>query len=375
MKVELLVSCYKRMIGLARYTTSIQKYLPKCGVNPILVEPSYPVYLQVAHSIFRYFRYDIKEFFNTYVASAELSDDAVKHFTTQMMGSLFIFQRHLKSVVITVHDIVPYMTRRDPEQNVYMHFYDRWMDHLAMRNLRKADYLIAISEFTKKMLIEKLGCDDSKIQVILYGLDHELFRPLQVTQEFRSRYQLDPEIKYLVYVGSENPRKNLKTLVYALQKIKTNFPNIRLLKIGTPEYLINYQLLQKQIYDLGLENHIKFIDHPTQEDLIRFYSIADIFVFPSLFEGFGMPPLEAMACGAPVVCSNATSLPEVVGDAAITVNPLDITGWADAICEVLDNHTLQRELREKSLARAGQFTWEKHAELTKNVYERVGCKL
>jgi glycosyltransferase involved in cell wall biosynthesis len=150
---------------------------------------------------------------------------------------------------------------------------------------------------------------------------------------------------------------------------------VRLLKVGTPEYIENYRRLQKEIHALNLEDTVIFIDHVPQEDLATLYSAVDVFVFPSLYEGFGMPPLEAMACGAPVICSNAASLLEVVGDAAITLAPLDVEGWADAICEILSNNTLRQDLQARGLRRASQFTWERTALETMAVYEKVSQAL
>jgi glycosyltransferase involved in cell wall biosynthesis len=371
LQIELLVSRYKRMIGLARYTASLKKYLSRIGVEYKQVEPDYPLLLRAAHTALRPLGYDVKEFFNIYPVSAGLHQNTVKHFTHQLMGSMLATHRDLSPVIITVHDIVPYLMRDDPEQCEYHHFYDRWVDNRAMHSLRRADFLISISEYTKKMLVEHLGCAADKIQVILYGLDHEIFRPLPGDDAFRARYQLDPGCRYLLYVGSENPRKNLPRLVEAFAQVRSKFPNIRLLKVGTPENLEHYQKLQRQIHALELDEAIRFINHPPQEDLVRLYSAADVFVFPSLFEGFGMPPLEAMACGAPVVCSNAASLPEVVGDAAITLDPLDIQGWADAIVTVLQDQDLSQDMRRRSIAWAGQFTWERNAHETLKVYEQA----
>jgi glycosyltransferase involved in cell wall biosynthesis len=116
---------------------------------------------------------------------------------------------------------------------------------------------------------------------------------------------------------------------------------------------------------------VLFVDHPSQGDLARFYSAADVFVFPSLYEGFGMPPLEAMACGAPVAASNAASLPEVVGDAALLFDPLDVEAIAATILRVLGDEALAGDLRARGLARAAQFTWERAARDTAAVYERV----
>jgi glycosyltransferase involved in cell wall biosynthesis len=375
LKIELLVSHYERMIGLARYTASLQKYLEQAGAEYRLVGPSYPLPVRAAHGLLRPLGYNVKEFFNTYPISATFSRDSIKHFTTQMMASLLSFQPGLKPVIITVHDIIPYMMRDDPQQSVYQHFYDRQVDSLAMHNLRRADYLIADSEYTQRMLVEKLGCMADKIQVGLLGIDHDTFKPQPVTDSFRARYQLEPACRHLLYVGSENPRKNLSSLIRALPMIQAEIPNVRLLKVGTPEYIENYRRLQKEIHALNLEDTVIFIDHVPQEDLATLYSAVDVFVFPSLYEGFGMPPLEAMACGAPVICSNAASLLEVVGDAALTLAPLDVEGWADAICEILSNNTLRQDLQARGLRRASQFTWERTALETMAVYEKVSQAL
>jgi glycosyltransferase involved in cell wall biosynthesis len=321
LKVELLVSRYKRMIGLARYAVSLQKYLSKAGVDYRVVEPAFPWILRAADRLSRPLGYDIKEFANTFPLSAPFSRGTLKHFTTQMMAMVFSFQRDLKPVIVTVHDIVPYLVRDDPGQNVYNHSYDRMIDALAMHNLPRADCLIAVSAYTKKILVEKLGCSAGKVQVVLNGLDHEIFRPVPVSEAFRRRYQLDPKYRYLLYVGSENPRKNLTSLVQVLAKVKARIPNGRLLKLGTPEYIEHFHLLQKQIHALDLEEEIIFINSVPLEDLVMFYSATHIFVFPSLYKGFGLPPLEAMACAAPVICSNAASLPEVAGDAALCWTP------------------------------------------------------
>jgi len=369
--IELVVSRYKRMIGLARYASELQKYLSKAGVSYSLVSPGLTPLLKAGHSVLSRFGYDVREFFNTYPASIPCSEDSVKHFTSQMMASSYLFQPGLRKVVITVHDIVPYLMRDDPLQNVYRHFYDRWFDSRAMQNIQRADRIIAISACTAGLLKENLSCREDKIRVVLYGLDHELFRPKPVTPEFRARYGLDPRFRYLLYVGSENPRKNLPRLIKAFSKVRCQAPDVRLVKVGTPEYLTHYEFLKSQINSAGLDDDVVFISHPPQEDLITLYSAADVFVFPSLYEGFGMPPLEAMACGAAVICSNASSLPEVVGDAALKVDPYDVDAWAEAIISVLGNDRLRQELKTRGLAQAAQFTWESTVEKTLAVYREV----
>jgi glycosyltransferase involved in cell wall biosynthesis len=371
MQLELLVRSYARMIGLARYTVSLRTFLERAGVAYQAVEPVYPLPVKVAHAALRPFGHDVRTFFTTFPVSAPLSRGAVKHFTAQMMASLYSFQPGLEKVVITVHDIVPYMTRDDPEQNVLKHFYDRWMDDRSMNNLRRADRLICISRCTANMLVEKLGCSPEKIRVIPNGLDHGLFHPVTVLPDFWEKFQLSPQYRYLLYVGSENPRKNLPRLIQAFAKLKKKIDQVKLIKIGTPEYFVEYRKLQEQIQSAGLSEDVLFISHTSQDDLIRFYSIADAFVFPSLYEGFGLPPLEAMACGAPVICSNASSLPEVVGDAALLVDPYDVDRWAEAMARVLEDESLRQRLKTLSLVRAAEFTWERAIRETVAVYHEV----
>ena len=371
MKVELLVGRYERMIGLAWYAASLQKYLAKLNVDFELTTPNYPFLLKTAHSLCKPLGYDIKTFFNIYPVSSHFHKDTIKHFTAQQMASLLTFERDLHPVIITVHDIIPYMMRDNPELTDLHNFYDRWMDTLAMSNLRRADRIIADSDYTRRMLIEKLRISTEKIRVILLGLELDVFKPGVVTDEFKAQYRIEPGYKYVLYVGSEMPRKNLSRLLEAFAIVKSKNANVRLIKIGSPNQSRHYMKLQDQIYKLNLQNEVILQDHVSRDDLISFYNLADVFVFPSLYEGFGIPPLEAMACGAPIICSNTASLPEVVGDAALSIDPLDISGWAAAITEVLNNNDLRDLLRVKSLARSAQFSWERMARETIAVYHEV----
>jgi glycosyltransferase involved in cell wall biosynthesis len=210
-----------------------------------------------------------------------------------------------------------------------------------------------------------------RIHAVPLGVDHSVFSPKPIPPGFRRRYQLEDQSRVILYVGSENPRKNLPRLIRAIAVIHKLFPDVRLVKIGTPEYVPQAQQLRHQVKTLGLEDIVYFVDHVSDEDLALFYNIADLFVFPSIYEGFGLPPLEAMACGTPVVCSHAASLPEVVGDAAITFDPYDTAAIAGAMRRVLEDSELAAELRQKGIARASQFTWERTARETIAVYQKV----
>lgn len=371
LEIQIVVRRYKEKFGLARYTAAILQALQEAGTPYSLVSPSYPFPVRAAHALLTPLGFDVQRFFTTYPIAAALDGAALKHLTAQQMATLLWTSADIHPAVVTVHDIVPYLMRHDPEQSTFRHPFDVWFDRLAMKGLKRADRLIAISQHTKETLVEALGCREEKIDVVLYGVDHAVFRPVPVSADFRSRYGLDGGRRYLLYVGAESPRKNLPRLLKAFATLRKRMPHVRLLKVGTPEYLPQFRQLQQLIHDLDLSQHVRFADHPPEEDLVAFYNAADLFVFPSLYEGFGLPPLEAMACGTPVVCSNAASLPEVVGDAAITVDPYDVEALAGAMHRVLDDADLQQDLRLRGLERAAGFTWERTARETVQVYREV----
>lgn len=371
LEIQLVVRQYKQKFGLARYTAAILQALQEAGTPYSLVSPSYPFPVRAAHALLAPFGFDALTFFTTYPVAASLNESALKHLTAHQMATLLWTSADVHPAVVTVHDIVPYLVRHDPEQSTFRHPFDVWFDRLAMMGLKRADRLIAISQHTRTTLLEALSCPEEKIDVVLYGVDHAAFRPVPISAEFRSRYGLDGGSRYVLYVGAESPRKNLPRLLQAFAMLREMMPDVRLIKVGTPEYLPQFRQLQQLIDALALEQHVRFIDHPSEEDLVALYNVADVFVFPSLYEGFGLPPLEAMACGTPVVCSNAASLPEVVGDAAITVDPYDVEALAGAMHRVLADADLQQDLRQRGLGRAAGFTWERTARETVQVYREV----
>ena len=164
-------------------------------------------------------------------------------------------------------------------------------------------------------------------------------------------------------------RKNLRRLLEACELLWRAGEHRPLVVVGAR--LRKHGGINETLTRPGLERRVVFTGYVPEADLPALYSAADLFVFPSLYEGFGLPPLEAMACGTPVVCSNSSSLPEVVGDAAVTVDPYDVEALAQAMHRVLSDANLRDELRAKGLARTAQFTWERTARETWRVYEKV----
>ncbi len=251
--------------------------------------------------------------------------------------------------VVTVHDLG------------YLHFpeahtaWDRWyLQWSTEHNARSAAHIIADSEATKRDLVQHCHVPESKISVVYPGYDPSIapVSDLAVLDAVRKRYGLPSG--YLIYVGTLQPRKNLIRLLDAMAILARDH-DAHLAIAGKKGWL--YEGLFAHVRKLGLENRITFTGYVPQGDLPALISGANAFVLPSLYEGFGLPVLEAMACGTPVICSNTSSLPEVVGDAAVLIDPSDISQLAQAIASVLESPHLRQELRGRGLERVKRFSW------------------
>ena len=179
--------------------------------------------------------------------------------------------------------------------------------------------------------------------------------------------------RYIFHLSSETQRKNVDGLVKAFYQLKKKheFTDLKLLKAGNPQYKVDRERLLNLIEQLGLQKEIIFLDYVPEDDLPELYNMAELFVFPSFYEGFGLPALEAMACGTPLIASNASSLPEIVGDAGIMVNPKNINGLAETIHKVLTDKELRKKMIRKGLKRASLFSWRTSAEETLRICEAV----
>jgi glycosyltransferase involved in cell wall biosynthesis len=234
---------------------------------------------------------------------------------------------------------------------------------------RRARRIIAISESTKRDVVRLLGVSPDKVDVVYCGVD-EAFRPLAEDQVagFRAKRGL-PE-RFILFVGTIEPRKNITMLIEAFANLPTcQLANLKLVIGGAKGWF--YQDVFARVEELGLEEEVIFPGYIPVSELPLWYNAAELFVYPSLYEGFGLPPLEAMACGTPVIVANTSSLPEVVGEAGLTVNPLDVEGLTGAMRQALDDEDLRRGMRERGLLRARGFSWAKTARETVEVYRRA----
>jgi len=274
------------------------------------------------------------------------------------------FYRNCRSV-ITVHDLAFLL---------YPHFLTRESARYygqIDQAVRRTDHIIAVSESTKRDLIRLLGVPEDKISVI-YEAAHPLYRPLndpEGAREVRGRYGIEGD--FILFVSTIEPRKNLPTLLRAFRLLLDHYkPRVKLVVAGSKGWLFDEVFSLTE--ELQLLEHVLFLGPVPAHDLLFLYNEARLLAHPAFYEGFGLPLLEAMACGTPVVASNVASIPEVVGDAALLIEPEDVDGLAVAMWRLMTDEALREELIAKGLRRASRFSWEKAAQETLAIYHRLG---
>lgn len=238
------------------------------------------------------------------------------------------------------------------------------------RFLRRAERVICVSAATRRDALRFYRLDPDKVVTIPEGVEPR-FAPVTDPgrqEAVHQKYHLPA--RYILYVGTLEPRKNLVTLLEAYAALRARQPEVGLVLAGGKGWL--YADTFERLRALGLEPHVTLTGYVPDDDLPALLSGAEVFAFPSVFEGFGLPPLEALACGAPVVCSNASSLPEVVGEAGLLLPPTDVRAWVEALEAVLTDPARRADLRARGLARARMFTWEAAARATLAVYHAAG---
>lgn len=260
--------------------------------------------------------------------------------------------------VVACHDLIPLRFTRQlsPLTNYFR--------YIVPQIFKQAQHIICSSESTATDIMNYYGITAKKITTILLAHDPNHFYP----RNQENNYNIERERPYFLYLGRHDPYKNLSRLITAFANLK-NCRDYNLFIAGTKDSRFT-PLLQQQVSELNLTQQVKFLDYISYQELPVLLSHALALVFPSLWEGFGLPVLEAMACGTPVITSNLSSLPEVTGNAAILINPYDTAEITNAMAEIGENKKMRSHLSNLSLTRAKQFSWAKTGEQTKTILQQ-----
>ena len=264
--------------------------------------------------------------------------------------------------IATFHDAKPLLF---PPPSKRWSWNDAVKTILTPRPLQQIDHIVTVSECSRRDLIEQMGIADDRMTVIYQGVDLKKFCPLAETPA--ERYEFFP---YVLCVAGTDPTKNVFNFIEAFSRLPAELRNQQhLVLVGD---MHRNSLLQEFVKEQGLVERTIFTGRVSDSQLVALYQQASVFVFPSLYEGFGLPVLEAMACGCPVIASKTSALPEVVGEAGILVNPHHTEELVEAMTHVLTDPSLAQALRTKGRIQAEKFSWEKTARATVDLYEKVG---
>lgn len=276
----------------------------------------------------------------------------------------FFFKAGSTRIVVTVHDAFPWtcpQTSTWAEKRIYR----QWLPHI----LPRVDAVITVSNYSRQAIEQHLRVPSERIHVIPYGVSDKFHRWETDSARTHVSDRLDIHDPFVLFVGALTVRKNIDRALHAFAEIREQIPDIRFVLTGPKTGLP--APVDQVIGKLGIREYVTLTGPLTDLDLPALINRAELLIFPSLSEGFGLPPLEAMACGTPVVCSNTTALPEVVGDAAALIDPLSVSEIAMAMLRILTEPDLAKDLRRKGLQRASAFTWKRTAKQTLGVYQKV----
>ena len=273
---------------------------------------------------------------------------------------------HRAKGVVTIHDLsfLRFPEFTDASLLSYLH-------KVVPDSVRRAELVLADSNATREDVINWLNVDPGRVQVVYAGV-HQRFRPVENAQALlatRARYRL-PD-RFVLAVGTVQPRKNLTRLIEAFGQI-AHHEDVQLIIVGRLGWLFDSTL--QRVAELQLQDHVRFLGFVPDDDLPALYSLASCFAFPSVYEGFGLPPLEAMACGTPVVSSNVSSMPEVLGTAALFIDPYDVDALAEALRQVLADPELQRTMSQAGLEQVKAFSWTAAAQRLLTVYRSLASQ-
>ena len=370
--------------GIGRYVTELTKSFQEIGSDLVDVTPFTYSNVQSSTCFGRFFNKCIdlaplgkmtlrqQVAYPVQLRMGAMSQSDILHFPAHMDAPAFGGAKY----VLTLLDLIPliFSDLYKAEQPNWRFHFARWLE---IRSIKNASKILAISQCTADDAHRILGIPYEKIEVTPLGVDSSFFdRSSQDKGAIRKRYKLSGFDSLILYVGGIDQRKNIDVLLEIFAQVKEKAKEQRdekvgLVLLGSIRKEKQYPKLCQQCETLGIVDDVVMPGFVPDEDLIALYQACDLFLFPSLYEGFGFPPLEAMAAGLPVVSSNTSSMPEVLGDAAYYFEPTDVEQGVEAVCRVLFNEQVAAELKEKGRVQARKFTWSRTAEKTLRAYESL----
>jgi len=305
-----------------------------------------------------------QRFFEDYYFPQSIKNENIDIYHMPQNGIGFSQDIFCKKIV-TIHDLIPYVMPETVGRGYLLKFLKEMPIIMS-----GCDGIITVSEFSKRDILRFFPIDEKKIFVTPLAADKK-YTPLDklhCKSVLETKYNLTKP--FILYLGGFSERKNVASAITAFSKVyKDLSKDYNLVIVGG--YRDPSQNLVKLVHELNIESHVIFTGFVPEDDLPIFYNACDTFLYPSFYEGFGLPPLEAMNCGTPVIASKLTSIPEVVGDGGILIDPYDISDISMAIGNLLCNESLRDDLSSKALLRASEFSWQNTAQNTLKVYESI----
>ncbi len=347
----------KRIFGIGRYIKEIFDRFPKLGVKINSVNLG-----NLPKSKIRHFR----TYLELPLRAAFSLKSRIVHIPSQTLAFLLLLPIfNGKKTVLTVYDIAPFVRAGE------ISYLKKSIASLNAKGILRADGIVSISDYTKQELVSQLNVDPSKIVIAYPAVDPAVYKKRKIDSAFLKKYQLDAKTPIVLYVGSEEPRQNLITLIKALSSLKQRGVKFQFIKVGSPSWPNGRETFISQLKKHGIYENTKIMGYVDEADLPSVYSLATVFAYPCEYTGFGLPPLEAMACGCPVISSNASSLPEVVGKAGILLPPHDVSKFESAIESLSKSKTLRDKYSKLGIAQSKKFSWDAAAKETVALYEKL----
>ena len=353
-----------RMTGIGRYLWHFLQYATTSN-NPheYVLFCNQETFVPFDHPILKMviIREKITPLWDQILLPLNIAKEKIDVFLTPYIKAPFFLPSNM---ILIINDLIPLFFPE--EHGLVKRLYFRFM---SGKSARRAKRIITISENSKDDIVKFCRLPADKIMVVHLGVEERFRSPDIRKEEIRRKYTL-PQ-KFILYVGNLSPHKNVQGLIKSYAVLPVNLRKQYKLVLGAPKSGKYFSYIEKVIREMKLAQNVLFTDFIEEKDLPAVYHMSSLFAFPSFYEGFGLPPLEAMACGCPVVSSNTSSMPEVLGDAALFFNPYNAEEMSFAIRQMLEDESLRDKFRQKGLERAKLFTFEKMTNRILNIFESV----